>query len=222
MSSILEALRELEGERARSGPKTTTVVDAPREPQRSLGAVIPLTGGLAIGVVAFGAYVFWSARGVPSLPAPAATGAPAAATQPAAEPAQSGPAWLERAEAPRARVTPPPQEEASARPAAAPAPPVAPAARPAPPPVESRAPAPAAAPVLPKASNVRSGDQQLRVEAISYSDNPEMRTATLRVYGRLATLRQRESTNGVEVQLIMSDGVYVQRGSDVFFVPASR
>ena len=54
MSSILEALRELEGERARSGQKTTSVVDAPREPQRSLGAVIPLTGGLAIGVVAFG------------------------------------------------------------------------------------------------------------------------------------------------------------------------
>ena len=35
MSSILEALRELEGDKARaSGKKVTSVVDAPREPER--------------------------------------------------------------------------------------------------------------------------------------------------------------------------------------------
>jgi hypothetical protein len=42
------------------------------------------------------------------------------------------------------------------------------------------------------------------------------------VNGRRATLRQRESLGGVEVQLIMADGVYLQRGADVFFVARPR
>jgi hypothetical protein len=212
MSSILEALRELEGDKARaSGKKATSVADAPREPERSLSALIPLTGGLAIGVVAFGVYVAWSA-GVFRATTPEAS-APPEAVRSAPDAAPSGPEWLERAEAPRARVTPPP--------AAAPPRP-APAAASAT--VASGAPAAAFAPALPKVASTKGSgaDQQVQLEGISYSANVDQRTATLRVNGRRATLRQRETLGGVEVQLIMSDGVYLQRGSDVFFVARPR
>ena len=212
MSSILEALRELEGDRARaSGKKATSVVDAPREPERSLGALIPLTGGLAIGVVAFGLWALWSSGVFRSIPS--AVNTPAEVPRADSDGNPSGPDWLERAEAPRARVTPLPS-------AAPPRP--APAATRAP--ATSNAPATASAPAIPQATSPRGGgsDQQVELEGIAYSANVDQRTATLRVNGRRATLRQRESVAGVEVQLIMSDGVYLQRGSDVFFVPRPR
>ncbi|HWP65540.1 MAG TPA: hypothetical protein VNO26_06480, partial [Candidatus Limnocylindria bacterium] len=107
MSSILEALKELESERARAAKKTTSVVDMPPEPERtSLGAFIPLAGGLALGVVVFGVYL-WTAGGDPLPP----TSSPSTLEQPADRPAAPGPRepdWLSRAEPPRARVAPPP------------------------------------------------------------------------------------------------------------------
>jgi hypothetical protein len=82
----------------------------------------------------------------------------------------------------------------------------------------------AAAPARPQVANTRTGgaDQRVELEGIAYSANVDQRTATLRVNGRRATLRQRESLGGVEVQLIMADGVYLQRGADVFFVARPR
>jgi hypothetical protein len=44
----------------------------------------------------------------------------------------------------------------------------------------------------------------------------------MRVHGRRVTLRQREGVDGIEVQLIMPNGVYVQRGSEVYLLPISR
>jgi len=206
VSSILEALKELEGDQARASKKATSVADAPREPERSLGALIPLTGGLAVGVVAFGLYA-WSPRLVDAPPTEPSASSEVARPDPKAPP--RGPEWLERAEAPRARVTAP-AAAAPPRPAQAAAP------------AGDAAPA-SSAPAVPKVTTSRGGgDEQVRVEAISYSSNVDQRTATLSVNGRRATLRQREALGGVEVQLIMSDGVYLQRGSEVFFVARPR
>jgi hypothetical protein len=44
----------------------------------------------------------------------------------------------------------------------------------------------------------------------------------MRVHGRRVSLRQRESVDGIEVQLIMPNGVYVQRGGEVYLLPLSR
>jgi hypothetical protein len=200
MSSILEALRELEEGRARdAGRKTTSVADAPREPESKNGAFIPLTGGLSVGVVVFGLYLWGS--GFVTRVAPDST---LQVARPDSTPPASGPAWLDRAETPRARVTPPPGTVAP--PAQVPA---------AAPPSET-----AAALPLPKVTHTRGGapSGQIDLESISYSPNVDRRSVTLRVNGQRGTLRERESIGGVEVQLIMSDGVYLQRGSDVFFV----
>ncbi len=67
----------------------------------------------------------------------------------------------------------------------------------------------------------RSGGQ-VAVEAISYGADPGQRVATMRVHGKRVTLRQREAVDGIEVQLIMPNGVYVQRGSEVYLLPLSR
>src|SRR5262249_48781907 len=54
MSSILDALKELESDKARATKKTTSVADVPSTPPRSLAPFIALGGTLAIGIVAFG------------------------------------------------------------------------------------------------------------------------------------------------------------------------
>jgi hypothetical protein len=214
MSSILEALKELEGDRARATKRATSVADVPRAPERSLGALIPLTGGLAIGVLAFG---FYALR-------PALTGSPPAAPSAPPEIARDdpqpprGPEWLERAEAPRARVTPLPGAVTPSKPTAATPEPAPAAEAPAP---DRAATKPAAA--QPKAAAARgAGDRQVQLEVLGFSSHVHERTVTLLVNGRRATLHQGEALGGVEVQLIMADGVYLQRGSEVFFVNAPR
>jgi hypothetical protein len=44
----------------------------------------------------------------------------------------------------------------------------------------------------------------------------------MRFKGRRVTLRQREAIDGIEVQLIMPNGVYVQRGTETYLLPLSR
>jgi hypothetical protein len=221
VSSILEALKELEGDRARATKKATSVVDTPPAPERSLGALIPLSGGLAIGIVAFGLYA-WGPRLVGSPPGPPPPPAPpsAPATESAAAETKAPPRtpeWLERVEPPRAHFAPPPDAPAPPRPAtpAAEAPAeegaAKAAARPAPTPVQT-----------PKATAMRGGDRQVQVEGLAFSAHTYQRTVTLLVDGRRATLHQGEALGGVEVQLIMADGVYLQRGAEVFFVNWSR
>jgi hypothetical protein len=60
------------------------------------------------------------------------------------------------------------------------------------------------------------------MEALSFSSHVGERTVTLLVNGSRATLHQGESLGGVEVQLIMADGAYLQRGADVFFIGKPR
>lgn len=198
MSSILEALRELENSQPRATERVTTPVEAPSPALRGFETFIPVTGGLAVGALVF-ALVVW---------APGLLGfsrrddAPGAAVQTDAA-APERPAWLDTADPPRAQVDPAATgadrlgQAAIRRPAAVPTDG----------PTESKRSAPT---------------RQLDVESIAFSANPTARTATLRLNGRRVTLRQRESAEGIEVQLIMPDGVYVQRGSEVFLLTPER
>jgi hypothetical protein len=216
VSSILEALKELEGDRASATKKTTSVVDAPPAPERSLGALIPLSGGLAIGIVAFGLYA-WGPRLVGSPAAPPSAPVTESAAVETKAPPQS-PEWLERVEPPRARFAPPPDAPAPPRPAAAAAevPAEEGAAKAAAPPTPEPAP-------TPKATATRGGgNRQVQVVGLAFSAHTYQRTVTLLVDGRRATLHQGEALGGVEVQLIMADGVYLQRGAEVFFVNWTR
>jgi len=207
VSSILEALRELEGERP---PATRRELPPAEKPpsvtRRATGALIPVMGGLAVGVVAFGLYA-WG----PRLVVPPTSSEPAARV--AAPPADAGtaerPTWLDKADAPRARVNrgvtpaPAPERAAARTPAEA----------------ASADAAPAEPHEEPRAS---SSGGQVAVESISYSENPGARVATIRFKGRRVTLREREAIDGIEVQLIMPNGVYVQRGAETYMLPLSR
>jgi hypothetical protein len=202
VSSILEALRELEGERPVATRREIPPSERPRAgAPRAIGAFIPVLGGLAVGVLAVAAYL-WSPVTVTSQPEPASPAPPAEVAKPdASEPSKL--AWLETADAPRAKVSRGPSAAPPAEPATAPADDL---------PASERAgvkPAPAA-----------SG--QVAVESIRYAANAMERVATMRIGGRRVTLRQRESVDGVEVQLIMPNGVYLQRGSEVYLIPYTR
>jgi hypothetical protein len=196
MSSILEALRELENSRPAAPKTTVTPVEAPSTTHRAIDTLVPVTGGLAVGIVVFGA-VIWAVSHV-TLPS-FETSAPAAPEPIASAPADR-PAWLDKADAPRARVDTSAQARGVAR-------------EPAP---ADAASASASAPAQASAKPVHNGP--IVVESIGYSPNEPARTVTLRVNGRRVTLHQRESVDGLEVQLIQRDGIYVQRGSDVFLM----
>ena len=205
MSSILEALRELEGDRP---PATRREIPPPEKPsilRRLGGAVIPILGGLAVGIVVFGVYS-WGPRGREATPDLVV----APATAPVVDaPRSDRPAWLDTAEAPRAQLNrTPPLRQAVSDTSPSPEPRTEPRADPRPePPAEPRP--------------ATSGGQVV-VESITYAANPALRVATLRIHGRRVTLRQRESVDGVEVQLIMPNAVYLQRGSEVYLMPLSR
>ena len=214
MSSILEALREIEDERRRArGDRKVSIADAPPAMSGSSGMVYPLIGGLAVGALAFGLWVSGVGREVgrgpaasdaalvsePHVAPPAPAAAPVlphvAAPSPAeAGAALAGPAWLDTAEVPQARV-------AADAPAAGAAP---------------TAPAPAAAPPGGRAAGT------IVVESIRFAAAPEQRSVTLRLDGRRVTLHQGERSGGIEVQLIMDDGAYLNRGAEVFFAAPAR
>jgi hypothetical protein len=202
VSSILEALRELEGER----PPAVRRVIPPSEPppraaHRAVDAFIPVLGGLAIGVLGVALWL-WGPTMVRPTP-PSAVPPAADAPQPAAGAPDRPPAWLEKADAPRAKV--------SRRTAGTPAP-------------DARREVDTTAAVAPRDHDApRSApDGQVAVESIRYAANAHERVATMRIGGRRVTLRQRESVDGVEVQLIMPNGVYLQRGAEVYLIPYTR
>ena len=116
MSSILEALRELEASKGPAAPGTGTWTEERSRSRSALETLGIVAGGLAIGAAAF-ALVIWLAgpavKGVTESPGGAAPGSdaarPAAPPPQASEPAAGSaapPAWLGRAEPPRARVAP--------------------------------------------------------------------------------------------------------------------
>lgn len=269
MSSILEALRELERDRpGLRKPHTVSVADGPRDEPRTVGLFYPLSGGLAIGVLAVALYMWGSGEVV--LPPDVVAVDPSADVTPTDPRKQYDSSWLDTADRPQARVTrpapPPPAAPAPARASAAAAAPVpvarapvraasVPASRPptrapvpaasvpaSPPPARAparaavvpasppptRAPAPAAsvpASPSPARAPVRAVPtagtnglaEQVVVESVRWSPAPEHRTVTLRIDGRRLRLHQRDSVAGIEVQLVMKDGVYLKRGGEVYF-----
>ena len=220
MSSILEALRELEGDRPPAIRRELPPPEkAPGVARRASGAVIPVLGGLAVGVVAFGIYA-WGPRvaGEPPEKSPAVRAAAPSASTPVADAAPVvRPNWLDTADAPRAKVG----RTATAAPAAA-------AAASPTPEHTATAERPAAddhdeAPVQRSDSgSAPSSGGQVAVEKIAYSENAAERVATIRFKGRRVTLRQREAIDGIEIQLILPNGVYVQRGTETYLLPLSR
>jgi len=215
VSSILEALRELEGERPPATRREIPPSETPRTTRRASGALIPLTGGLAIGILTFGVYA-WGPTLLASRPAsepsPRLESDTVASARPADGATTERPAWLDTADAPRARVNRgPTSAPAAERPAASPARDPAAAASPEPAPAEARD--------EPRPS---SSGGQVAVESIAYAANSAERTATMRFHGRRVTVRQRDSIDGIEVQLIMPNGVYLQHGSEVYLLPLTR
>jgi hypothetical protein len=213
VSSILEALRELEGERPPATRREIPPAEAPPGlARRTAGAFIPILGGLAVGIVAFAFYAWGPALVGPR--SPAETPRPADAI-PSDGATSDRPSWLDTADPPRARVnrgaTAPATPTAAASPRRAESAP-APAASP------ETEPAPAEAPE-PRTSTTGG---QVAVESVSYSANPAARVATIRLHGRRVTFREHESVDGIEVQLIMSNGVYVRRGNEVYLLPVNR
>ena len=210
MSSILEALRELEASKAPAAPGTSPWTEERTRSRSALETLGILAGGLAVGVAAF-ALVIWFAGSAfrdpaepPSGAPPGISASPAAPSPQAAEPAAepgAPPAWLGHAEPPRARVAPgaSPSERMPSMSRAA------------------QEPAPS-----PGAASPASDDSIVVVSSISYSPDSRRRSVTLRVGGTLATLREGQSMHGVEVQLILPGSVYVRRGGDVVVLEPER
>ena len=189
MSSILEALRELESQRPPAAQSVAAPPEQPGAGHRAAETVGIASIGLVVGVIAFlGFYGVFGLLGTAAPIDPAATTATDA-------PGGARPAWLERADPPRARLDP--------KPVAAEA-------------------APAEKSAKPRVSQT-SGSGRVAVVAIEYSPNPVERVATLRLDDEtIVRVHERESARGLEVQLIQSDGVYVKRGGEVFMLALSR
>ena len=210
MSSILEALRELEASKAPAAPGTSPWTEERSRSRSALETLGIVAGGLAVGAAAF-ALVIWFAGSAfrdpaepPSGAPPGISASPAAPSPQAAEPAAepgAPPAWLGHAEPPRARVAPgaSPSERMPSMSRAA------------------QEPAPS-----PGAASPASDDSIVVVSSISYSPDSRRRSVTLRVGGTLATLREGQSMHGVEVQLILRDAVYVRRGGEVVVLEPER
>jgi hypothetical protein len=218
VSSILEALRELETRR----PPATQTVAAPAEQPTTVNRAVETLGilsiGLVLGVLGFLLFIGISgllqataSREDRPLPSGAEEPAPRAGSrprerrtdaQPSARPSDASharPAWLETADPPRARV----ERQAPAR-------------------TEEPARASAERPV--RESRVEaSGTAPVEIAAIDYSPDAARRTVTLRLDGgTVVRLRERESAKGIEVQLIQQDGVYLRRGAEVFMLSPAR
>ena len=193
MSSILEALRELESRR----PPTAPSVAAPVEQPTTVNRAAETLGIAAIGLVlgALGFLLFMGLSELMRAPASREDPPPPSAAE---APAAARPAWLETADPPRARVGP--QVTAKLEE-----------------PVRSAADRPAR-----QDSGAASGSAPVEIVGIDYSPDGARRAATLRLDGTVVRLHERESARGVEVQLIQRDGVYVRRGADVFMVAPAR
>ena len=194
MSSILEALRELEGRR----PPTSTSIALPAEQPPAVNRTAEVIGIVSIGLVlgALGFLLIIAVSGVLKAfasrerPAPAPT-----MVAEAAAPAPGRPSWLETADPPRARI-------------------------------ERTGPEPARAAPVERPVRVARADADassaIEVTDIDYSPDAARRAVTLRLDGSVVRLHERQSEQGIEVQSIQPDGVYVRRGGDVFMVSPTR
>jgi hypothetical protein len=209
MSSILEALREVEGNEAPSTQHAEPWTEPPRTLRRTAWALA------VIGVVAAGgaAVVLLRARGAPDRVAKQAATqpAPTANALPPAAPAAPAAALPANAEPPRGRVEP----WAPTAPALADAP-----ERPVPRTAVRRSPPPADTP--PSETPPRPpGEPRVQLTSLSYSPVPAERAVALTINGvTTGMLHEGQSASGVEVKLILSDRVYLRHAGAIFAVHA--
>ncbi|HZP40259.1 MAG TPA: hypothetical protein VFD84_01965 [Candidatus Binatia bacterium] len=202
MSSILEALREIEN----AGPLARGAGawrGDPRRPRRRWApAALVLGAALAAAVLTRG-------RPSPAPPAPIDASADAAVLPPAAP---APPLAISRANEPppRARVA----ASALAVAAVPPAPP--------------RASRPHAADVEEPESSGEApapppGEPHVRLRSLVYAADPDERVVTLSInHGSPVTLHEGEGAGGVEVGLIMRDAVYLRHRGNIFAVHLRR
>jgi hypothetical protein len=201
VSSILEALRELEGTKpSAQRSRVAWASEAAEEERTPLGRAAELLGivafGLALGGVGFAIVVWLGSPDAPTAPAatvatPArgpATPAPAAPALTPAAPAPPVPGWLARMGPPRGRVDG--GDAAGAVPAAD-------------------------APGAPRPAG-------LSLVSVRYGDSRGSRTATLRIDGSPVVLHEGETAYGIELQLVTPAGAYVRRGGEVLMLEPSR
>lgn len=241
MTTILKASREIE--RRNTAGEPTIVTPIARERPWFWSALFVL---LPVAAVAAGLALLWGLVRSPHAPSPDAP-RPAALiarlveeTKPASEaPRKVPPRTVERgyATAPWGKIqgkaaavppavervaAPPPaarKVDTRARPASVPrsGPPSAPAA---PAPRSERRAAPPAADPEPEARPApSSGTPRIDVRAITFSPDSTKSRVTLRIDGGAPmVLNEGESVRGVEVQLILSDVVYVRHGGNILSV----
>ena len=190
MSSILEALRELEGRH----PPTTQSIAIPAEQPTTVNRAAEVVGIVSIGLV-LGALAFLLFLGISGVLRAFASRERPVSTVAAETSSPVRPAWLETADPPRARIG-----RTAAEPARA---------------------AVAERPVR-EARADTSGSSAIEVADIDYSSDAARRSVTLRLDGSVVRLHERQSEQGIEVQSIQPDGVYVRRGGDVFMVAPTR
>ena len=202
MSSILEALRELEGTKPstqRSRVAWASGEPEERSPTRRAAEILGIVAfGLALGGVGFAAIVWLGSPDAPKTPAPTAAStspvrepAPAPAASPAltpAAPAPPVPGWLARMGPPRGHVDG--GDDAASAPSAE-------------------------ASVAPRAAG-------LSLVSVRYGDSRGARTATLRIDGSPVVLHEGETVSGIELQLVTPTGAYVRRGGEVLMLESSR
>jgi len=211
MSSILEALRELEGSRAPATQDAVPWTDRPRRLRRAVAALVVVALAAAAGVA-----VFLRSRGAPSSIAQATSpqAAQPASALPLAAPAPPLPPALLDADPPRGQVASrsagvPSVADAPERPA-----PGATLREPGPYATASRSQPGEAAPRPP-------GEPRVQLSSITYSPVAERRAVALTVNGGpVVTLHEGESASDVEVQLILHDRVYVRHAGHIFAVDA--
>ncbi len=223
MSSILEALRQLENAGSQPAP------DDPPPVQSEGGSRWPLfalAGACLLGVVM--TWVLWPSPPDPVAPAPgpnaslaSADGLPPAAPAPPPRAADTEPPRATMAAKAAPPVAEPPQERVVAR---------APeretarryeSPRDEPPryaPPRDEAPPDASAGVgrtIPRPP----GEPLVRIGSLSYSPSPTRRVVSLSVNNsRPVSVREGETVGGVEVTLIMPDSVYVKHHGNIFAV----
>ena len=197
MSSILEALRELEGSKPSSSrSRAAWAAGAPEErpPLRRAAELFGVVAfGLALGAAGFMLVVWIGSPAdpeltAPSASAPAASGAGGSQALPPAAAAPSVPGWLARMGPPRGQV------DGEQSPAAA---------------------SIAGGSVAPRAAG-------MSLVRVHYSESRSERTATLRIDGSAVVLHEGETVQGIELQLVTADGAYVRRGGEVLMLSPSR
>jgi hypothetical protein len=202
VSSILEALKELEGNKPsarRSRIAWATGAAEERTPLARAAEVLGVVAfGLALGGAGFGLVLWLGASGEPTPatpPVPTAVARPTATPPSAvppplapAPPAPSAPAWLARMGTPRGQVA----DGDDARPAAR-----------------------ADDQVAPRAVGLRLVD-------VRYAESRADRSATLRIDGSAVVLHEGDTAHGIELQLVTPTGAYVRRGNEVLMLEPSR